>query len=65
MNGQSGQYRIKSNVVSIRMSDEERDVMQRIMDARNKKASSILREALALFKEQWERTRRLETLQEH
>jgi len=65
MNGQSGQYKIKSNVVSIRMSDEERDVMQRIMDARNKKASSILREALALFKEQWERTRRLETLREH
>jgi predicted transcriptional regulator len=55
------QRRIKSNIVSIRMSDEEFNAMQRIMNARKKHASAILHEALALFKEQWERTRRLET----
>ena len=50
----------KANIISIRMSDEERDTIQQIMDSRNKKASFIMREALALFKEQWEMTRRRE-----
>ena len=50
----------KANIISIRMSDEERDVIQKMMDTRNKKASFIMREALALFKEQWEMTRRRE-----
>ena len=47
----------KSNIISIRMSDEERDVIQQMMDTRNKKASFIMREAFALFKEQWEMSR--------
>jgi predicted transcriptional regulator len=50
----------KGNIISIRMSDEERDAVQKLMDARNKKASFIMREALTLFKEQWEMSRRME-----
>jgi predicted transcriptional regulator len=51
-----------ANIISIRVSDEERDVIQKMMDARNKKASFIMREAFSLFKEQWEMSRRLETV---
>jgi len=51
----------KGNIISIRMSDEERDEVQQLMDSRNKKASFIMREALALFREQWEMSRRMET----
>lgn len=51
----------KGHIISIRMSDEERDEVQKIMDSRNKKASYIMREALALFREQWELSRRMET----
>lgn len=50
----------KGNIISIRMSDDERDVVQQLMDSRNKKASTIMREALLLFKEQWELSRRME-----
>jgi predicted transcriptional regulator len=50
----------KGNIISIRMSDEERDAVQKLMDSRNKKASYIMREALTLFKEQWEMSRRME-----
>ena len=51
----------KGHIISIRMSDEERDEVQKIMYTRNKKASYIMREALALFREQWEMSRRMET----
>lgn len=47
----------KVNIISIRMSDDERDAIQRLMDKRGKKASFIMREALALFREQWEISR--------
>jgi predicted transcriptional regulator len=50
----------KGHIISIRMSDEERDEVQKLMDSKNKKASSIMREALTLFREQWELSRRLE-----
>lgn len=51
----------KGHIISIRMSDEERDEVQRLMDSKNKKASSIMREALTLFREQWELSHRLDT----
>ena len=51
----------KANIISIRMSDEERDAVQRLMDSKGKKASSIMREAFALFKEQWELSRRMDS----
>lgn len=47
----------KVNIISIRMSDDERDAIQRLMDKRGKKASFIMREAFALFREQWELSR--------
>jgi len=50
----------KANIISIRMNDEERDAIQKLMDSRNKKASSIMREAFNLFKEQWELSKRME-----
>jgi predicted transcriptional regulator len=55
----------KANIISIRMSDDEFNTIQQIMNTRNKKASFIMREALTLFREQWEMTRRMETLIEH
>lgn len=51
----------KVNIISIRMTDDEREAVQQLMDKSNKKASFIMREALALFKEQWELSRRMET----
>jgi hypothetical protein len=51
----------KVNIISMRLSDEERAEVQKIMDIRNKRASSIMREALNLFKEQWERSLQMET----
>ncbi|HJV64518.1 MAG TPA: hypothetical protein VJ550_02165 [Geomonas sp.] len=50
----------KANIISFRMSDEEREAVQQLMDSKNKKASSIMREAFNLFREQWEMSRRLE-----
>lgn len=55
----------KANIISIRMSDEELNVIQKIMDTRNMKASFIMREALSLFREQWEMSRQLDSLIEH
>jgi len=55
----------KSNIISIRMSDAEYDVIQKMMDARNKRASFIMREAFSLFKEQWERSLRRDQLMEN
>lgn len=55
----------KANIISIRMSDDERDAIQELMDTRGKKASSIMREALALFREQWEMSRRMEAEGSH
>lgn len=55
----------KGNIISIRMNDEERDAIQHMMDTRDKKASFIMREAFALFKEQWEMSRRMETVIGH
>ena len=51
----------KANIISIRMSDEEREAVQQLMDSRNKKASFIMREAFALFKEQRELSRRMDS----
>jgi len=51
----------KGNIISIRMSDEERDTIQKMMESRNKKASFIMREAFSLFKEQWEMSLAMET----
>lgn len=51
----------KGNIISIRMTDEERDAIQKLMDSRNKRASSIMREAFNLFREQWEMSHRMET----
>lgn len=51
----------KINIISIRLNDEERAEVQRLMESRNKRASSIMREAFNLFREQWERSLRVES----
>lgn len=38
------------NVISMRISDEERETLQRIMDRTNKSVSDIMREAMELVK---------------
>jgi len=50
----------KSNIISIRMNDDELDFIQRMMDTKDKKASSIMREAFSLLIEKWEMSRRME-----
>jgi predicted transcriptional regulator len=55
----------KGNIICIRVTDEERDDIQNLMETRNKKISTIMREALALFREQWEMSRHVETVIEH
>ncbi|UFS69207.1 hypothetical protein LPW11_15035 [Geomonas sp. RF6] len=47
----------KANIISIRMSDDERAAVQQIMDRTNKKASNVMREAFTLLKEKWETSR--------
>lgn len=38
------------NVISMRISDEERETLQQIIDTTNKSVSDIMREAMELFK---------------
>lgn len=38
------------NVISMRISDEERDTLQMIMETTQKSVSDIMREAMDLFK---------------
>jgi hypothetical protein len=37
----------------MRISDEERDLLQMIMDTTDKSMSDIMREAMELFKSKW------------
>ena len=41
------------NVISMRISDEERDMLQMIMQTTEKSMSDIMREAMELFKSKW------------
>jgi predicted transcriptional regulator len=38
------------NVISMRISDEERETLEQIMDSTNKSVSDIMREAMQLVK---------------
>lgn len=40
------------NVISMRISDEERETLRRIMESTNKSVSDIMRDAMELFKTQ-------------
>lgn len=44
------------NVISMRISDEERDRLQQIMDATQKSVSDIMREAMEIFAVQLQKT---------
>ncbi len=41
------------NVISMRISDEEREILQEIIDSTHKSVSDIMREAMILFKKEW------------
>lgn len=43
------------NVISMRISDEERETLQEIMQTTQKSMSDIMREAMELFKSKWEK----------
>jgi len=45
------------NVISMRISDEERETLQEIMQTTQKSMSDIMREAMELFKSKWEKPR--------
>lgn len=45
------------NVISMRISDEERETLQEIMKTTQKSMSDIMREAMELFKSKWENPR--------
>lgn len=40
------------NVISMRISDEEKDTLEEIMNSTHKSVSDIMREAMSLFKSQ-------------
>jgi len=42
------------NVISMRISDEEREMLQLIMQTTEKSMSDIMREAMELFKSKWD-----------
>lgn len=44
------------NVISMRISDEERDRLQQIMEATQKSVSDIMREAMEIFAVQLQNT---------
>lgn len=44
------------NVISMRISDEERDRLQQIMEATQKSVSDIMREAMEIFAGQLQKT---------
>ncbi len=43
------------NVISMRISDEERELLQEIMNSTHKSVSDIMREAMVLFKREWDK----------
>lgn len=45
------------NVISMRISDEEREILQEIMETTQKSVSDIMREAMILFKKEWAKPR--------
>ena len=44
----------KPNIISIRISDDEMETVQQLMDTSSKRASELMREAFTLFRAQWE-----------
>lgn len=47
----------KPNIISMRISDEEMESIQQIMEQTNKRATDLMREAFALFASRWEVSR--------
>jgi predicted transcriptional regulator len=45
------------NVISMRISDEERETLQEMMQSTQKSVSDIMREAMALLKNEWAKPR--------
>jgi predicted DNA-binding protein len=45
------------NVISMRISDEERETLNEIMETTQKSMSEIMREAMELFKNKWSKPR--------
>jgi MOSC domain-containing protein YiiM len=43
----------KPNIISVRITDEEMEVVQQLMDATSKRASEVMREAFILLKSEW------------
>lgn len=55
----------KVNIISFRMSDVERDLIQKIVDTSDKRVSTVIREAFTEFLQQWETSRHAETSMHH
>lgn len=51
----------KPNIVSLRISDDEMEIVQKVMDLTNSKASDLMRDAFALIKARWEMAMSAET----
>jgi|GEM_PF-6654137 len=51
----------KPNIVSLRISDDEMEIVQKAMDLTNSKASDLMRDAFALIKARWEMAMGAET----
>ena len=44
----------KPNIVSLRISDDDMEIVQRAMELTNSKASDLMRDAFSLIKARWE-----------
>ena len=44
----------KPNIVSLRISDDEMEIVQQVMELTDSKASDLLRDAFALIRARWE-----------
>lgn len=52
----------RPSVVSVRVTDEQMEDIRRLMEATNKSASDVMREAFTLFGEKIERAERLKAI---
>ena len=44
----------KPNIISLRISDDDMEIVQQVMDSTNTRASDLMRDAFAMIRARWE-----------
>lgn len=60
--GKSAYVTTKPTVISVRVTDEQMEVVRRLMETKKMSASDVMREAFNVFAESMERTERLDAI---